>query len=426
MPLDLSEKQKKGMTILCDSSKSNILFSGGSRSGKTALIMEFLIQRAFEFPESRQLIARKHKNACKASIWKDTLRKYLKTFIPTAYFNKRESELIIEFSNGSEIHLGGLEDDDSVDRVLGTEYITIFLNEATQLTYGVVNTVSSRLAQYVKNSNGVVAKPKLILDCNPQSRFHWLYDVGVKHRDPETKIKLKNYNTWGYLHFTPYDNIEHLPEGYIDTLDALPPLARSRMLEGKWVSAEGLIFPEFNEKAHVVPRFEIPTFWNKYASLDFGVVHPTAWLAGAVAPNGDLYIYKEYCYAGARIQEHAKMIKTIQNNDFIIKTWSDHDKNARMEYHANGIYTTLAIKDFKKSVDEVSKRLHSDKDNKPTIYIMDNCIQLIQELFGYCWKVTKSNGISKEEQVKLNDDLMDCLRYICTGLSTCSNLPKMF
>lgn len=59
MPLKLTAKQKTGLELLQNPDKETILFTGGSRSGKTFLIMEYMIGRAFQFPGSRQLIVRK-------------------------------------------------------------------------------------------------------------------------------------------------------------------------------------------------------------------------------------------------------------------------------------------------------------------------------------------------------------------------------
>ena len=82
MPLKLTEKQKQGLEILGDPDKTRILFTGGSRAGKTALITEFLIGRAYQFPGSRQGIFRRAMTDVRTSMWHDTLKKYLQQFIP--------------------------------------------------------------------------------------------------------------------------------------------------------------------------------------------------------------------------------------------------------------------------------------------------------------------------------------------------------
>ena len=95
-------------------------------------------------------------------------------------------------------------------------------------------------------------------------------------KDPEAKPPrtLKDADKHAVLHFTPYDNIDHLPEGYIEQLDALPYIQRERMLFGRWCGGEGAIFKEFNEKMHVVEPFNVPRSWSRMMAIDFGFDHP--------------------------------------------------------------------------------------------------------------------------------------------------------
>ena len=82
MPLKLTDKQKQGLAILNNPEKSRILFTGGSRSGKTVLLFEWFVQRAFQYPGIRQLICRIALVDCRRAMWDDTIPKYLNAFIP--------------------------------------------------------------------------------------------------------------------------------------------------------------------------------------------------------------------------------------------------------------------------------------------------------------------------------------------------------
>ena len=93
MPLKLTEKQKQGLEILGDPDKTRILFTGGSRAGKTALITEFMIGRAYQFPGSRQGIFRRAMTDVRTSMWHDTLKKYLQQFIPDDEYTAYQTEL---------------------------------------------------------------------------------------------------------------------------------------------------------------------------------------------------------------------------------------------------------------------------------------------------------------------------------------------
>ena len=49
--------------------------------------------------------------------------------------------------NSSEIWIGGLDDQERVEKILGREYATIFLNECSQIPYASVLVALTRLAQ---------------------------------------------------------------------------------------------------------------------------------------------------------------------------------------------------------------------------------------------------------------------------------------
>ena len=58
-----------------------------------------------------------------------------------------KSDWFIEFTNGSQIWLGGLDDKDRTEKVLGNEYASIFINEASQVSYASYAILLTRLAQ---------------------------------------------------------------------------------------------------------------------------------------------------------------------------------------------------------------------------------------------------------------------------------------
>lgn len=422
MAIDLTPKQVEGMSILTDPDKTRILFTGGSRSGKTYLIIEYLIQRAYQFPGSRQIIVRKHLVDARMSIWNDTLKKYLDTYIPAEDYTLRQSELRVIFANGSEIWLAGLDDGERSTKILGNEYITIFCNEAVQLQYSVIQILITRLAQKCIDADDNVAVNKMILDCNPSYPRHWLKIWGVDYCDPEeTPPKpLKNAHSHASLHFTPYDNEKHLPDGYIEQLDALPYVQRERMLLGNWCGGEGAIFKDFREETHVIDPFEIPAYWYKYMAIDFGFDHPAGilWAAYDFATD-TVYVYDEYKESGKTIDELAEIIKKRAGNDLYLygTIWADHAKADRAFLHKNDILTTPAKKSVLDGINAVNQRLRvSRTTGQPRLKVFSDCTKLIDELYSYEWHESKSLVSDAEKPVALNDDLVDPLRYIVYGL----------
>jgi len=49
----------------------------------------------------------------------------------------------LNVSSGSLIRVDGFDDQERVDKILGTEYLHIFFNEATQISWSTVGTVLS-------------------------------------------------------------------------------------------------------------------------------------------------------------------------------------------------------------------------------------------------------------------------------------------
>ena len=415
MGLKFNQKQKRGWAILSSRNKTRILFDGGSRSGKTALIAEYLVRRALQYPYSRQLAARKCRAHAKTSLWCDTLKKYLVRFIPPEFYTLSESELSIRFKNGSEILVAGLDDAERSEKVLGNEFITVFLNEATQFSWETVQMAATRLAQKAWDAKGRQAVPKLILDCNPRGPRHWLHAVGVRQIDPESGKELNDKANWARLPWSAFDNRDNLPKEYLEGLAALPEIMKKRMLDGIWCDNAGAVYQEFSEEKHVVAPFPIQDDWRRLRAIDFGYTNPFVCLWGAVDPDGRLYIYREWYKNATRTAEHARMIRELSGTERYVITVADHDAAERAELESLGIRTTAAEKNVISGIQRVKCRLAQAGDGRPRLYFFDNLKNILSEMYDYRWAPEGSSN-AKEEPLKLNDHAMDALRYMIAAL----------
>ena len=145
----LTAKQKDANHLLAGPA-SNIMLRGGSRSGKTFLLIRALCQRAINAPGSRHAVFRLRFNHAKTSIWADTLPKVLKMCFPGVAVRYDKSDFFVQFPGGSQIWIGGLDDKDRVEKVLGSEYATLFFNESSQIPWASIEVAMSRLAQNVE------------------------------------------------------------------------------------------------------------------------------------------------------------------------------------------------------------------------------------------------------------------------------------
>ena len=407
--------------ILTDPNKKYILFDGGARSGKTTLFVEYMVMRAFQFPGSRQLMARKFRVHAKASLWQDTLKKYFSAYRGSPLFSFNESELILKLYNSSEIIIGGLDDADRVEKILGNEYITVFLNEATQLTYETMQMVMTRLAQRCVDASGNAAVPKLLIDCNPRGPRHWLHYVGVRNVDPVTEKPLRNADSWARVNWSAFDNRENLPPDYIQMLDSLPDVLRDRMLNGVWRENEGAVYSEFDEDTHVVEPFAIPADWTRVRAIDFGFTNPFVCLWGAFDHDGRLYLYRELYRRQTLTSENAAAIKDLSGSEKYRWTVADHDAEERAELNSLGIHTVAAQKEVITGIAAVKHRLVKAPDGRPRLFIFSNLKHTLAEMYDYEWLPPKEGRNAREEPKKENDHAMDALRYMIRASDDSSN-----
>ncbi|KKK63081.1 hypothetical protein LCGC14_2997910, partial [marine sediment metagenome] len=207
--LKLTIKQAQAITLL-RSKALHVLLYGGARSGKTVAFLMAILYRANRFPGSRHLIARWRYSHAKTSIWRESLLPILKAHSEVPYKLFEADPVHVQFDNGSEIWIGGFEDKERVEKLLGHEYATIMFNEVSQIGYEAVTLGMSRLAQTIK---GLVNKA--YYDCNPPSPLHWAHKLFIEKVDPVSGERLQQPDLYRHLRMNPYDNEENLPENYI-------------------------------------------------------------------------------------------------------------------------------------------------------------------------------------------------------------------
>ncbi len=265
MAFVLTDIQKKARTLLNGVAKFILLF-GGSRSGKTAIIIRNIILRALKEPNSRHAIFRQTRKDLKEAVWMDTLPKILRLCFPGVEPYSNEQELYIRFDNGSEIWFGYLDDKKRTDNVLGKEYNTLYFNEISEIAYALFNKALTRLAL----KNGLVNK--IYCDCNPPGRWHWAYKVFIEKIIPGTKDPLPYPDKYASLLMNPKDNAENLAEDYLEILEGLPEEEQNRFLHGIW--AEGIFGGIYTKEIGLAelqgrittvahnPEFSVYTIWD--------------------------------------------------------------------------------------------------------------------------------------------------------------------
>lgn len=202
---------------------------GGARSGKTTLLVRSTVIRALKAPESRHVIIRFRKNAVVESIWLDTLPKVMRTCYPQMQCRWRSQFGYVELPNRSEIWIGGLDDKERVDKILGKEFATMYFNECSQIPYSAVQVALTRLAQKCPG-----LRQKAYFDLNPVTKMHWTYRLFEEHKKPDSLESLADPENYCRTYMNPADNRANLEDDYIRSLDQMSAKQRKRFFLGEY------------------------------------------------------------------------------------------------------------------------------------------------------------------------------------------------
>lgn len=267
----LTSKQLEANELLASDAQHIMLF-GGSRSGKTFLIVRAICLRALKAPGSRHVSLRYRLGHIKSSIVLDTFPKVMKMCFPGKPYELNKTDLYASFPNGSEYWFGGLDDKERTEKILGNEYSTIHLNECSQIPYSSRNIAVTRLAQLVNktvNKEESVLSLKMYYDENPPDKGHWTYKLFVTKTDPESKSQLSEPNNYAAMQLNPIDNVDNLGAGYVKTLEGLSARLQARFLHGKFreVAPNALFIDETIDRWRVVDS-ELPDMLRIVVAID--------------------------------------------------------------------------------------------------------------------------------------------------------------
>lgn len=407
---------------------NEVLMSGPAGTGKSRACLEKLNLAALKYPGMVGLIVRQVRDTLSATA--------LRTFEKFVIAEQLEAGTVVyhaatqreparyRYSNGSELWLAGL---DKPSKIMSTEFDMIYIQEATELVAYGWESLTTRLGRGV-----AMPYQQLIADCNPDAPTHWL-----KLRvDSGATVMLESRHVDNPVFYDDAGQLTEKGGAYLARLENLTGVRRSRLLLGLWVAAEGVIWDEFDPARHVIDRFDIPDEWPRLWVVDFGMVHPFVWQAWAIAPDGELFRYREIHMTGRMVEDHAKQImglvcpgaewrsfrgeegwrggKWIEPKPQRIICDHDSEDRATLKRYL-GLANYPANKSVKPGLEAVNARWKSNrlflmKDSlvERDQVLIDARKPLVaeQEIGGYVWDA------NKEAPVKEDDDGCDTIRYV--------------
>ena len=229
------------------------------------------------------------------------------------------AERVFRFPNGSRIKLGYCDTMQDVYQYQGQEYAVIGLEEATHFT--------EEQMRFLTTCNRTTRKdfsPRMYYTCNPGNVGHaWVKRLFID------RLYAENENPNDYL-FIPariYDNkvLLDADPNYIRQLEALPEELRRAHLDGDWDAHAGQYFREFSRDRHVIEPFEIPSWWRRFRSMDWGYNDPCCVLWHAVDGENRVYTYRELYVRETRAGEVAAMVLELSRGESISYTVASPD-----------------------------------------------------------------------------------------------------
>ena len=394
-------------------SEKDVLYGGAAGGGKSfAMLIDPL--RYCHFAEHRALILRRSMPELREIIDKSR-ELYPKAFKGAKF---KEVEKLWQFPSGAKIEVGFLERDADVYRYQGQAYSWIGFDEITHLpTEFGWNYLASRLR---------TTNPELptYLRCtaNPGGvGAHWVKKRYVEPSPENKTFQGKDGLTRKFIPARLQDNPFLAEDGeYERMLESLPAIQRKQLLEGNWDISEGAAFAEFDKSVHVIPPFDVPSWWERLKGIDYGYASESCCLWAAIDPEDKtLIIYRELYRKGLTGDALADTLTEMEADEIkSILGVLDTAAWARTGYTGPTIGEMLALKGHKlKRADknriagkvQIHEYLRPDRETgRPRLQIFNTCPNLIKELQSL--PLAKSNP--EDVDTHSQDHAYDALRYM--------------
>lgn len=377
-----------------------IIADGSIRSGKTmSMSLSFILWAMSNFNECNFAICGKTVGSCRRNVITPLLQMIRHRF---RIKDKRSDNVIVIEQNGiqNSFYIFGGKDESSQDLIQGITLAGVLLDEVALMPQSFVNQATGRCSV-----NGA----KFWFNCNPDTPYHWFYEEWLGKNDEKAKEKKALH-----LHFTMCDNLTLSAETKERYESMYSGTFYERYIRGLWVAAEGLIYPLFNKKIHVV-KTEPRRYTQYYVSVDYGTLNPFS--AGLWGKCGNAwYRIREYYYDGRKkghqktdeeyYQEVEKLINGLHVTSLIV------DPSAASFItliRRKGKYNVIPAKND--VLDGI--RYTSDCIKNGRILFNDCCKNIFSEFVSYIWDTHYAKKTGEDRPVKEHDHAMDEMRYFC-------------
>ena len=403
-----------GASELFRSIGPEVLVEGPAGTGKSRACGEYIDKFCMDYPGVRVLIFRKTRVSLSES--------FLVTLEDKVWWRghpcllegpTREHRSHYDYPNGSRIVLGGM---DNPTRLFSTEYDLAYCNEATELTENEWESIHRALR------NGKAPYQQLLGDCNPDTEFHWLNQRCNAER---TKRILSRFE----------DN-PSITEEYLERLSNLTGVRKQRLYYGRWVSAEGQIWEEWDQAKHLVDIGDLPEMKWYFGSVDWGFRAPGVFQVWGVTGDGDMYRVEEVYRTEQQIDWWADQINKLHKKYDLVRIACDpaeprsidmlNDRLGVMRMRETDRIAQKADNDISAGLDQVRAYMLDTKTGRPRLFLVRGALlgrdsRLVEankptcteeEVPSYVWaEVREGRPVRERPDPGSADHGCDAMRY---------------
>ena len=373
---------------------------GGAASSKSYSITQKLIIRACR-EKITIAVCRRYgttlRNSC-FSLFKEILAKWKLT----PYVKIKETDMSIEFPNGSKIIHLGLDDE---QKLLSLNNVGCFwIEEAFEVQKDIVEQINLRMR--AKNEN-----QQIIMSWNPINRNSWIFDF-VEVNPPKDSIK---------LHFTFKDN-PFISQEYIDAMEEMRVRNPAKALiyyYGEYgVNPEGLVLTNWREQEFNPMELAAAGLEHR-AGIDLGWIDKTAIIDSLYdRENRIIYVFNEFYKSGCQLSEIADAIGEMNLKK--TKIYVDSSEPRSIQFLKNEGINAVGCT---KGKDSVKAGLMFLQDN--LIIVHPSCRNFIMELENFSYIKSKQTGEWTEDTTHEYSHAIDACRYAYSDIYTQTKLKSL-